>query len=106
MKEEDLKRKLLKWILAWVSVGLLLPLLMLLRWHLFPLSGLGAVELALWPSSIALIGVGDSPTPYSRLDLAGIYAMLIAVNGLLYLVVGLVTSPVMVFVGRKWRDAR
>lgn len=60
------------------------------------------VDMVLWPSSIGLMAVADAPTPYGKLDLAEIYAMLIAVNGALYLLVGLVTSPV-VFLGLRAR---
>jgi hypothetical protein len=93
------KIKLLKWVLVWGALGLVIPAVLILRWKLTG-SSFGQVELILWPSSILTMGL-DAPSPRSNSDIVEVYAALIAMNGVLYLLVGLLTCPLFILILRR-----
>jgi hypothetical protein len=86
------KRRLIKWILIWGALGLAMPVLLILRSHLFA-SSFGELEVILWPSCIFLMGL-EGPTPRSMLDILEVYSILVAENIILYSLVGSLTSPI------------
>jgi hypothetical protein len=93
------KRRLLKWLLAWGVLGLATPLLFILHWKLTS-SAFGEWEGILWPSSIFLMALEGTR---SNLDILEVYAIVIAENVALYLLVGLLTGPI-VFMVLRWRN--
>lgn len=86
-----MKLRLRKWVLWWALGGLLVPVLLILRWKLLG-SIFGELELILWPSSIMLLGL-EGPASRPRLDIVEFYALVMAMNVVLYAVVGLATWP-------------
>ena len=94
-----MKSCLARRVLAWGALGLVVPILLLLRWKLFS-SSFGQLEATLWPSAILLMGL-DGPSPRSTLDTVEILALVIGENVILYSLVGLVTSPIVYLVLRK-----
>jgi len=84
----------------WGILGLLIPAAFLLHWKLTD-SPFGELEAILWPSSILSMGL-EGPTPRSTLDIAEVFAVLIAENVLLYSLVGLLTCP-FAFLFFRWR---
>ena len=96
-----MKARLLKWVLGWGALGLVVPALLLLRWKLTG-SSFGQLEVILWPSSILTMGL-EGPSPRSNLDIVEVYAALIAENIVLYLLIGLFTSPFF-FLILRWRN--
>jgi hypothetical protein len=95
------KKKLLKWALVWAALGLVIPVLLLLRWKMTD-SSFGQLEFILWPSSIMLMGL-EGPSPRSSLNIAEVYAIVIAANVALYLLIGLLTCPFF-FLILRWRN--
>jgi len=91
----------MKFLLVWGVSGLAIPALILLHWRLAD-STLGPFEVMLWPSSIMLMGL-EGPDPRTSLDIAEAYAIAIAANVILYLLVGLLVSPFVYWVLR-WRN--
>lgn len=86
-----MKLRLWKWILWWALAGLLVPVLLILRWKLLG-SIFGELELVFWPSSIMLLGL-EGPASRRRLDIVEFYALVMAMNVVLYAVVGLAVWP-------------
>jgi hypothetical protein len=89
------KRRLIKWILICGALGLVVPAIVALH------SPINDVEFKLWPSSIMFLAVADAPDPVSKSYLAGIWAITVGSNILLYTLVGLLTSPIVYFVTRQ-----
>jgi len=87
-------------MLAWGALGLVIPALLILRWKLTGAS-FGEVESILWPSSILTMGL-EGPSPRSGLEIVEVYAALIGENVALYLLVGLLTCPIL-FLILRWR---
>ena len=94
-----MKIRLLKWVLAWGALGLVIPAVLLLRWKLTG-SSFGQVESILWPSSILTMGLDGSR---GNLEILEIFAILIAENVVMYLFLGLLTSPLFLLLLR-WRN--
>ena len=88
----------MKFLLVWGVSGLAIPALILLHWRLAD-STLGPFEVMLWPSSIMLMGL-EGPDPRTSLDIAEVYAIAVAANVILYLLVGLLGSPFVYWVLR------
>ena len=84
------------WLCGWALAGLLVPVVLLLRWQLFDHS-FGDLELVLWPSSFILMGL-QGPKP-DRVLIVEVYAIAVAANVMLYFIVGLLTwllaSPIL-----------
>jgi hypothetical protein len=76
-----------KWIVWWGLAGLLVPVVLLLRWKLFG-HGFGEREAILWPSSLILMALEGPPEP---VVIAVVYAIAVAANITLYSVVGLLS---------------
>jgi hypothetical protein len=93
------KTRLLKWVLLWGTLGLVISVLLLLRWKLTD-SPFGQVEFILWPSSILTMGF-DSPSPRKSF-VVEVYSVIIAMNVVLYSLVGLLSSPLF-FLVLRWR---
>ena len=94
-----MKKWVLQWTLGWAALGLLVPLIL----TAFD-SNFGTIAVALWPTSIGLMGL-EGPTPRPKLDIAEVYAMLIALNILVYLIIGLLTAPLAFLVKRRSKVA-
>jgi hypothetical protein len=79
-------------------MGLAIPALLLIYWKI----GGSVQTLAsfLWPSSILLMGL-EGPGTRSIWEIGQVYAILITENVVLYLIVGLLTSPLLFFLARK-----
>jgi hypothetical protein len=71
------------WTCWWGLAGLVVPVVLLLRWHLFHHS-FGVLELIVWPSSFMLM----RNTPDA-------YVVAIVMNMALYSVVGLLTFRIL-----------
>ena len=67
--------------------GLLLPVVLLVRWYFFDHS-FGTLELILWPSSFILTALEGPP---DRMAIAIGYAIAISVNVVLYAAMGLLS---------------
>jgi hypothetical protein len=78
---ERMKLTVRSWICLWGLAGLVVPVVLLLRWHLFHHS-FGELELIVWPSSFILM-LGNT---------FDAYAVAIVMNMALYSIVGLLTS--------------
>jgi hypothetical protein len=82
------------WTCAWGFAGLLIPVVLLLRWYFFDHS-FRTLELVLFPSSIVLMALEGPP---DRLVIAVVYAIAITANVVLYAIIGLLSwlllSPV------------
>jgi hypothetical protein len=81
--------KLWKWMSQCGLVGLLVPAVLILRWKLLG-STFGRLELILWPSSILLMGLEGQRSAFIIILS---YAIVIAVNIVLYCVIGLLMWP-------------
>jgi hypothetical protein len=75
-------------------MGLAIPALLLIYWKIT--GSFGTWASILWPSSILLMGL-EGPGPRSMWEIGQVYAILIAENVVLYLIVGLLTSPLLFF---------
>jgi hypothetical protein len=80
-----------KWMFWWDSIGLLVPLALILRWKLLG-SKFGQIELILWPSSILLIGLEGQRSAFIIILW---YAIVIVANIFFYCVIGLLTWPLL-----------
>ena len=82
------------WTCAWGFAGLLIPVVLLLRWYFFDHS-FRTLELVLFPSSVVLMALEGPP---DRLVIAVVYAIAITANVVLYAIIGLLSwlllSPV------------
>jgi hypothetical protein len=87
-------------MLAWGALGLVIPALLIIRWKLTGLP-FGELESILWPSSILTMGL-EGPSPRRTVEIVEVYAVLIAENVVLYVLVGLLTFP-LVFWVLRWR---
>ena len=76
-----------KWIFWWSSIGLLVPVTLILRWKLLG-STFGQIELILWPSSILLMGLEGQRSAFIIILW---YAIVIVANIIFYCVIGLLT---------------
>jgi len=72
------RRFFFTWIRVFASLGIAVPMLLLVHHALFPLRGWGA-EFILWPSSIMFMGL-DTPTPAKISTVIVVYAIAIAEN--------------------------
>jgi hypothetical protein len=86
-----------KWVVWWGSIGLLVPIALILRWK-FLGAMFGQIELILWPSSILLIGLEGQ---HSAVSIIMAYAMVIVANIALYCVIGLLARPVLLLALRR-----
>ena len=75
----------------WGSIGLLVPVALILR-RKFLGSTFGQIELILWPGSLLLMGLEGQRSAFVIIMT---YAMVIAANIVLYCVIGLLTWPVL-----------
>jgi hypothetical protein len=75
------------------AIGLLLPLVFILRWQISG-SSFGALEFTLWPASIMLMGLEGN---HSISDTFLVYSIALAGNVLLYSTVGLLIWPALRF---------
>jgi hypothetical protein len=82
-----MKPSLWKWMFWWGSIGLLVPVALILRWKLLG-SMFGQTELILWPSSILLMGLEGQRSAFIIILW---YAIVIAANIVFYCVIGFVT---------------
>jgi hypothetical protein len=82
-----MKLTLGKWMFWWGSIGLLVPVALILRWKLLG-STFGQIELILWPSSIMLMGLEGQRSVFIIILS---YAMVIMANIVFYCVIGLLT---------------
>jgi hypothetical protein len=73
--------------------GLVVPIALILRWKLLG-SMFGRLELILWPSSIMLMGL-EGPTPRTSIDIIEFYGIVIAMNMIVYAIVGLAAWPLL-----------
>ena len=71
----------------WGSIGLLVPVALILRWKLLG-STFGQIELILWPSSILLMGLEGQRSAFIIILS---YAIVIVANIVFYCVIGLLT---------------
>jgi hypothetical protein len=75
----------------WGSMGLLVPVALILPWKLLG-SMFGQIELILWPSSILLMGLEGQRSAFIIILF---YAMVIVANVVFYCVIGLLTWPLL-----------
>jgi len=94
---EHMNLPLWKWVVWWGSIGLLVPIALILRWK-FLGAMFGQIELILWPSSILLIGLEGQ---HSAVSIIMAYAMVIVANIALYCVIGLLARPVLLLALRR-----
>jgi hypothetical protein len=80
-----------KWLFWCGSVGLLVPVTLILRWK-FLGSNFGQIELILFPSSILLLGLEGQPSAFI---IVLCYAIVIVTNIVFYCVIGLLTWPLL-----------
>jgi hypothetical protein len=76
-----------KWMLWWASIGLLVPVVLILRWKLLG-STFGQTELILWPTSILLMGLEGQ---HSAFIIILFYAVVVMANIVFYCVIGSLT---------------
>jgi hypothetical protein len=86
-----MKLTLWKWMFWWGSIGLLVPVALILRWK-FLGSTFGQIELILWPISILLMGLEGQRSAFIIILS---YAMDIVATIVLYCIIGLLTWPVL-----------
>lgn len=98
-----MKLTLLRWIIWWGSLGLLIPLALILGWKFLGWS-FGLASVTFWPSSIMLMGL-DGPRPRSASDIAEIYSIAVVSNIALYAVVGVLTWPILQLGQRLWKSS-
>jgi hypothetical protein len=89
---------MLKWVVRFFVLGVViatvLAVLFMLDYKSYvSLRVPAAVYLWLWPSSLMLIGVGEAPDA-TWLSISSNYAIAIAVNGLLYAILGLCVGAI------------
>ncbi len=84
-----MKLTLWKWMFWWGSIGLLVPVALILRWK-FLGSTFGQIELILWPSSILLMGLAGQRSTFIIILS---YAIDIVANIVLYCIIGLLMWP-------------
>lgn len=87
-----MRPRLWKWVAWWGGLGLIVPLLLIVRWKLFG-SMFGQLELILWPSSITLLGL-EGPAPRSLGYVLLWYAVTVVTNAFVYGFVALLTWPI------------
>ena len=83
----------------WGSIGLLVPVALILRWK-FLGAMFGQMELVLWPSSILLMALEGQ---HSALSIILTYAMVVVANIALYCVIGILAWPVLLLALRRRR---
>ncbi|GEM_PF-5722527 len=88
---ERMKLTLWKWMFGWGSIGLLVPVALILRWKLLG-SAFGEIELILWPRSILLMGLEGQRSAFIIILS---YAVVILANIVFYCVIGLLTWPLL-----------
>jgi hypothetical protein len=94
---DNVKLTLRQWIASGSALGLLLPVVFILRWRISG-SRFGFLEATLWPASIMLVGLeGNRNTS----EILIVYAVVIAANVILYAIIGLLTWPALRFVLRR-----
>jgi hypothetical protein len=76
-----------KLVFWWGSIGVLVPVALILRWKLLG-STFGQIELILWPSSILLMGLEGQRSAFIIILW---YAIVIVANIVFYCVIGLLT---------------
>ena len=95
-------RRFLKWTILFGAVGVLIPLLLLVRYYLFG-TGFGRLETTIWPSSFMFMALDAPGTPIPTVVF--IYALAFAENFLLYALFAVATWPVAYLIRRR-RDQR
>jgi len=88
---ERMKLTLWKWMFWSGSIGLLVPVTLILRWKLLG-STFGQIELILWPSSILLLGLEGQRSAFI---IVLSYAIVIVANMVFYCIIGLLTWPLL-----------
>jgi hypothetical protein len=78
---------------SWGVIGLLVPVVLILRWKLLG-STFGQIELILWPSSILLMGLEGQRSAFIIILS---YALVIVADIVFYCVIGLLTWPLLRF---------
>jgi hypothetical protein len=84
---ERMKLTFWKLVFWWGSIGVLVPVALILRWKLLG-STFGQIELILWPSSILLMGLEGRRSAFIIILW---YAIVIVANIVFYCVIGLLT---------------
>jgi hypothetical protein len=91
------KFTLRSWMIWASAVGLLLPVLFIVRWQVSG-SGFGLLEATLWPASIMFMGLEGNPNTSNTLI---VFAIAVAANGVLYAGIGLLIWPALRLVLRR-----
>jgi hypothetical protein len=92
------RKSFFNWVLLFAALGIVVPLLLLIRFFIFR-SSFGTVESWLWPSSLTFMALDAPGTPVSTV--VAIYAVALAENALLYAVLGAVIWPFAYVARRK-----
>jgi hypothetical protein len=95
-----MKLTLPRWTFWWGSIGLLIPVALILRCRFLSVT-FGQIDLILWPSSILLL-MGLEGQPSAFIVILS-YAMAIMANISVYCVIGLLMWPVLRLVLRRRR---
>jgi hypothetical protein len=90
-RTDSMKRTVWRWLFWCGSVGLLVPMALILRWKVLG-SKFRQIELILWPSSILLIGLEGQRSAFIIILW---YAIVIVTNIVFYCVIGLLTWPLL-----------